>query len=202
VTQPLLPEFIRARSLYEVTGDIRDVNTMLVNRGVLRAALSAVEALGQQAEPAAHNRCGCNHWTTPKCPSRNCPWQGKRPVDAALQQQEAGSLSDAARVLAEFAKTAPGRLPQRVQDAIGVALACAPSPTEPKAAECVALPCATFREGNWSHPDGDGSRILGWRIPAVDVKRMGAAAYHLPREVADALGRLAAAHGMKESDRG
>lgn len=64
----------------------------------------------------------------------------------------------------------------------------------------VPLPAATFCEGNWSHPDGDGSRIVGWRIPAADVKRMGADAYHLPREVADALGRLAAAHGVGGND--
>lgn len=34
---------------------------------------------------------------------------------------EGQSVADAARVLAEFAKTAPGRLPQRVQDAIALA---------------------------------------------------------------------------------
>jgi hypothetical protein len=34
---------------------------------------------------------------------------------------EAKQLAEAARVLAEFAKTAPGRLPQRVQDAIAIA---------------------------------------------------------------------------------
>lgn len=38
-----------------------------------------------------------------------------------LLADSAPSITDAARVLAEFAKTAPGRLPQRVQDAIAVA---------------------------------------------------------------------------------
>lgn len=28
------------------------------------------------------NRCGCNHWTKKVCPAHDCPWQGKRPVDA------------------------------------------------------------------------------------------------------------------------
>lgn len=31
---------------------------------------------------AEHNRCGCNNWCKPTCPSKGCPWQGKRPVDA------------------------------------------------------------------------------------------------------------------------
>ena len=34
--------------------------------------------------------------------------------------KQAASTDEAARVLAEFAKTAPGRLPQRVQDALAV----------------------------------------------------------------------------------
>jgi hypothetical protein len=66
----------------------------------------------------------------------------------------------------------------------------------------VPLPPATFRQGNWSHPAGDGSRIIGWIIPAADVDRMGADAYVLPQEVNDALERLSAAHGVKEGYRG
>lgn len=64
----------------------------------------------------------------------------------------------------------------------------------------VALPAATFKQGNWSHPDGDGSRIVGWRIPAADVDRMGVDAYRLPQEVIDALTKLAAADGVPASD--
>lgn len=63
----------------------------------------------------------------------------------------------------------------------------------------VALPANTFRQGNWSHPDGDGSRIVGWCIPAADVKRMGANAFCLPHEVSDALARLSAACGVQAS---
>jgi len=33
----------------------------------------------------SYNQCGCNHWTTPKCPANKCPWQGLRPVDRALK---------------------------------------------------------------------------------------------------------------------
>lgn len=42
-------------------------------------------------------------------------------ADGVVTAIASQSLADAARVLAEFAKTAPGRLPQRVQDAIAVA---------------------------------------------------------------------------------
>ena len=40
----------------------------------------------------------------------------------AVTPEQADHQMNAARVLAEFAKTAPGRLPQRVQDAIAVVL--------------------------------------------------------------------------------
>jgi hypothetical protein len=50
-----------------------------------RTLLAAHEALtrGMAAvhEPKG-NRCGCSHWTKKTCPANNCPWQGKRPVDA------------------------------------------------------------------------------------------------------------------------
>jgi hypothetical protein len=42
---------------------------------------------------------------------------------ASLGEQREPALADAARVLAEFAKTAPGRLPSRVQEAIAVVAA-------------------------------------------------------------------------------
>jgi hypothetical protein len=31
------------------------------------------------------NRCD---WTKPKCPAQHCPWQGKRPVDAAAIREK------------------------------------------------------------------------------------------------------------------
>ena len=37
----------------------------------------------------SYNQCGCNHWTTPKCPANKCPWQGLRPVDRALKAEAA-----------------------------------------------------------------------------------------------------------------
>lgn len=47
-----------------------------------------------------------------------------RQLEAVAQQRgEIRELREAASVLAEFAKTAPGRLPQRVQDAIAFVLA-------------------------------------------------------------------------------
>lgn len=36
------------------------------------------------------NRCGCSWWLTKPCPARNCPWQGKRPVDAGVQEDRNG----------------------------------------------------------------------------------------------------------------
>jgi hypothetical protein len=45
-----------------------------------------------------------------------------------VTNEQAGQQINAARVLAEFAKTAPGRLPQRVQDAIAVVTARPPCP--------------------------------------------------------------------------
>lgn len=48
---------------------------------------------------------------------------GKLMVAVCAEITDAAGMAHAARVLAEFAKTAPGRLPQRVQDAIDVALA-------------------------------------------------------------------------------
>lgn len=42
----------------------------------------AVGSLGVTVpEELKDNRCGCNHWMKLKCPSLNCPWQGKRPLD-------------------------------------------------------------------------------------------------------------------------
>lgn len=46
--------------------------------------------------------------------------------------EQADEQTNAARVLAEFAKTAPGRLPQRVQDAIAVVVSGAAG-TQPPA---------------------------------------------------------------------
>jgi hypothetical protein len=54
---------------------------------------------------------------------------------------------------------------------------------------------SAFRQGNWEHPDHTG-RIVGWVIPNEAVERMGADAFCLPREVSDALRRLASAHGV------
>jgi hypothetical protein len=34
------------------------------------------------------NRCGCSYWTKPKCPAQHCPWQGKRPVDAGVKEEQ------------------------------------------------------------------------------------------------------------------
>lgn len=48
---------------------------------------------------------------------------GKLMVAVCAEITDAAGMAHAAGVLAEFAKTAPGRLPQRVQDAIDVALA-------------------------------------------------------------------------------
>lgn len=70
-----------------------------------------------------------------------------------------------------------------------------------RAAVGVPLPPATFRQGNWEHPDHIG-RIVGWIIPNDVVQRMGADAFCLPGEVEDALRRLAAAHGEGEVPRG
>lgn len=53
------------------------------------------------------------------------------------------------------------------------------------------LGVAGLRQGNWHHPDG--GRIVGWVIEPGDVERMGADAFCLPREVADALENLRAA---------
>jgi hypothetical protein len=47
-------------------------------------------------------------------------------ASAAPQPVAVEPLTDAARVLAEFAKTAPGRLPSRVQDALAVVAASSP----------------------------------------------------------------------------
>lgn len=57
-----------------------------------------------------------------------------------------------------------------------------------------------LRQGNWQHPDG--GRIVGWHIPPSAVERMRADAYCLPREIEACLARLAAAHGVKENQRG
>ena len=56
---------------------------------------------------------------------------------------------------------------------------------------CAGVDLSAFRQGNWEHPDHKG-RIVGWLIPNDAVKRMGADAFCLPREIAEALTRLAA----------
>jgi hypothetical protein len=73
-----------------------------------------------------------------------------------------------------------------------------PTPQEAMRQEFEASDLSAFRQGNWPHPDGIG-RIVGWIIPNEAVERMGADAYCLPREIDEALTRLAALRAQPEA---
>jgi hypothetical protein len=82
---------------------------------------------------------------------------------ASLGEQREPALADAARVLAEFAKTAPGRLPSRVQEAIAVVAASPASKSAGGGASSryYACPYCDQREG-YAH--GEWCRAAGTMV--------------------------------------